>query len=211
MLRFAKIYENGKTTVLGIFLDTETNGLNILKHKTIEIAFKILDISTGALVDSYHSVIAISSEDWERSDPESLGVNGFSWHEVSTHGIAPSEAALTITECFARNKIKRGEAVFICQNPSFDRAFFAQLIDPDTQERFLWPYHWLDLASMFWVEAIRKNKNKEGPPPWETGLSKDTIASVFRLSSEQKPHRAMNGVDHLILCYKAVVGFPKNP
>ena len=65
--------------------------------------------------------------------------------------------------CFARNKIKRGEAVFICQNPYFDRAFFAQLIDPDTQEKNLWPYHWLDLASMFWVEAIRRRKSKRLP------------------------------------------------
>lgn len=196
--------------MLGIFLDSETNGLNILKHKMIEIAFKILDISTGAPVDSFHSVIAISSDDWERSDPESLGVNGFSWHDIVSHGIPVSEAALEITECFARNKIKRGAAVFICQNPSFDRAFFSQLIDPDTQERFLWPYHWLDLASMFWVEAIRKNKLGQGPLPWEIGLSKDKIANSFQLASEQKPHRAMNGVEHLIVCYKAVVGFPKN-
>ena len=55
--------------VLGIFLDSETNGLNILKHKMIEIAFKILDISTGDTVDAFHSVIAITSEDWEKSDP----------------------------------------------------------------------------------------------------------------------------------------------
>jgi oligoribonuclease len=199
-----------RVAVLGIFLDTETNGLNILKHKTIEIAFKILDISSGASVDTLQSIIALSSEDWEKSDPESLGVNGFSWHDISTYGIPANEAALEITECFARNKIKRGDAVFICQNPSFDRAFFAQLIDPDTQERFLWPYHWLDLASMFWAEAIRKSKNNQGPLPWQTGLSKDSIASVFHLPSEKKPHRAMNGVDHLILCYKAVVGFPKS-
>src|ERR1700733_9666631 len=105
--------------VLGIFLDSETNGLNIFKHKMIEIAFRILDISTGALVDSFQSVIAISSEEWQKSDPESLGVNGFSWHDIITHGIPAPDAALEITDCFARNKIKRGEAVFICQNPSF--------------------------------------------------------------------------------------------
>lgn len=196
--------------MLGIFLDSETNGLNILKHKMIEIAFKILDISTGTVIDSFHSVITISSEDWEKSDPESLGVNGFSWNDIITHGIPPREAALEITECFARNKIKRGDAVFICQNPSFDRAFFSQLIDPDTQEKFLWPYHWLDLASMFWVETIQRNKLNQSPMPWEIGLSKDKIAGSFQLASEQKPHRAMNGVNHLILCYKAVVGFPKS-
>jgi DNA polymerase-3 subunit epsilon/oligoribonuclease len=191
--------------VLGIFLDSETNGLNIFKHKMIEIAFKIVDIENGVPVDAFQAVIAISSDDWKKSDPESLGVNGFSWHDIATQGVPAADVALAITECFGRNKIKRGDAVFICQNPSFDRAFFSQLIDPDTQEKFQWPYHWLDLASMFWVETLRKNKM-----PWEIGLSKDKIARSFELDTEKKPHRAMNGVDHLILCYQAVVGFPKN-
>jgi DNA polymerase-3 subunit epsilon/oligoribonuclease len=111
-------------------------------------------------------------------------------------------------ERFMRNKVKRGDAVFICQNPSFDRAFFAQLVDPDTQEKSLWPYHWLDLASMFWAKAIHCKQQSDGMWPWETGLSKDKIATAFFLPSEERPHRAMNGVDHLILCYKAVVGFP---
>jgi DNA polymerase-3 subunit epsilon/oligoribonuclease len=60
---------------------------------------------------------------------------------------------------------------------------------------------------MYWVEAIRRNRLGESQLPWETGLSKDKIASAFKLPSEEKPHRAMNGVNHLIVCYKAVVGF----
>jgi hypothetical protein len=70
--------------VLGIFLDTETNGLNILKHKMIEIAFKILDMANGHLVEGFHSVIAISPSDWEKSDPASLKINGFSWQDASS-------------------------------------------------------------------------------------------------------------------------------
>lgn len=194
--------------MLGIFLDTETNGLNILKHKIIEIAFKLLNITTGQCVDEFHAVVAISPIEWEKSDPESLRINGFSWQDIVSHGMASSGISTAITECFTKNKIKRGEAVFICQNPSFDRAFFSQLIDPDMQEKFLWPYHWLDLASMFWVEAISRHKKGEGLLPWEIGLSKDKIASAFLLPCEEKPHRAMNGVNHLIACYKAVVGFP---
>src|SRR5579872_220067 len=140
-------------SVLGIFLDSETNGLNIFKHKMIEIAFKIVDIENGASVDAFQAVIAISSEDWKKSDPESLGVNGFSWHDIATQGVSAADVSLAITECFGRNKIKRGDAVFICQNPSFDRAFFSQLIDPESQEKMGWPYHWLDLASMYWAES----------------------------------------------------------
>lgn len=194
--------------MLGIFLDSETNGLNILKHKIIEIAFKILDISTGQSIEEFQSVISISPHDWAKSDPESLKVNGFAWEEILLHGVSTPEVASHIIACFTRNKIQRGQAVFICQNPSFDRAFFSQLIDPDEQEKMLWPYHWLDLASMYWCQAMQLHKSSQAPLPWQTGLSKDKIANTFHLASEEKPHRAMNGVNHLILCYKAVVGFP---
>jgi DNA polymerase-3 subunit epsilon/oligoribonuclease len=194
--------------VLGIFLDTEANGLNYKKHKLIEIAFRILDLETGEEKDRYESVIFQSFDDWQLSDMDSLQINGFTWEEVS-YGKKSDAIAEDVQQIFARNKIKRGEAVFICQNPSFDRAFFAQIIDPDIQERLLWPYHWLDLASMFFAESMKKAKNEQGGMPWEIGFSKDKIAIAYSLVGEEKPHRAMNGVNHLILCYEAVVGFPK--
>ena len=193
--------------MLGIFLDTETNGLNLHKHQVVEIAFKIIDISTGELKDAFEALVSISPDAWEKSDPESLRVNGFTWQEIST-GKPAQEVGHAIINCLAANQIKRGEAVFICQNPSFDRAFFSQLVDPDTQERLLWPYHWLDLASMFWTKSMQSASKGEGPYPWITGLSKDKIAQACLLPKENKPHRAMNGVNHLVLCYQAVVGFP---
>ncbi len=188
--------------MLGIFLDIETNGLNPFKHKVIEIAFKIIEITTGKLVDSYNAVLFQTQDEWKNSNLRSLEINGFNWEDVSA-GISLQDASKQILKCFAKNKIKRGEAVFICQNPSFDRPFFAQLIDPDHQEKLLWPYHWLDLASMHWALALLKKETY----PWETGISKDKIAKAYQIPSEEKPHRAMNGVDHLVLCYEAVVGF----
>ena len=193
--------------MLGIFLDTETNGLNPYKHKVIEIAFQILDVFSGDLKDTFHSVVSISAEDWQKSDPESLQVNGFKWEEVVL-GSPPSSVGNKIQQSFAKNGIKRGEAVFICQNPSFDRIYFSQLIDPDLQEKLRWPYHWLDLASMYWNEAMKKGALGTGKYPWETGYSKDKIALTYQLPTEEQPHRAMNGVKHLLLCYKAIVGFP---
>lgn len=144
----------------------------------------------------------------EKSDPSSLQVNGFAWVEVSQ---APTAKSVSehIMKLFDKHDIKRGEAVFVCQNPSFDRIFFSQLVDVDTQEKLLWPYHWLDLASMYWAESIRKAKNGEGKYPWLTGCSKDKIATALELPKEVKPHRAMNGVNHLLLCYESVVGFPE--
>jgi len=192
--------------VLGIFLDIETNGLNPFKHKVVEIALKIVEMTTGKVVDSYSSILFQTQDEWQNSDLRSLQVNGFNWEDVSM-GLLLQDVSQQIQECFAKNKIKRGEAVFICQNPSFDRPFFAQLIDPDHQENLLWPYHWLDLASMHWALALLRKKQENGPYPWEVGITKDKIAKAYQIPSEARPHRAMNGVDHLILCYTAVIGF----
>jgi oligoribonuclease len=194
--------------VLGVFLDTEANGLNYKKHKLIEIAFRIIDIETGDEKERYESVVFQSFDDWQLSDLDSLQVNGFTWDEVS-YGKTTDVIASEILTIFQKHNIKRGEAVFICQNPSFDRVFFAQIIDPDLQEKLLFPYHWLDLASMYWAKAIEAGKEGAVKMPWQTGFSKDKIASVYHLGPEDKPHRAMNGVHHLITCYEAVVGFPK--
>ncbi len=191
--------------MLGIFLDTETNGLNAFKHKVIEIAFKIVDLETEKVVDSYSSIVFQTYEEWQNSNLESLQINGFNWEDIS-FGKKPETISEEIQACFKINNIKRGEAVFICQNPSFDRAFFSQFVDADLQEKKLWPYHWLDLASMYFAASLIKKK--EDPSiefPWKTGLSKDNIAKVLHLPPESKPHRAMNGVDHLILCYKMVL------
>ncbi len=193
--------------MLGIFLDTETNGLNPLKHHILEIAFKIVDVYSGEVKAEFQSVIAVTPEEWQKGDPESLKINGFTWEGVQK-GISAKEAGQNIQKLFSQMGIKRGEAVFICQNPSFDRAFFCELINPDLQESLLWPYHWLDLASMYWAKSIEKGKTNPQCFPWLTGVSKDKIATASSLPGEGKPHRAMQGVDHLLLCYKTVVEFP---
>ena len=194
--------------MIGVFLDTETNGLNSQVHKILEIAFKIIDLATGEQKESFQTIVAQPIEVWEKSDQESLRINGFKWDELA-QGTSPRQVSQRIIDAFSSQGVRRKKAVFICQNPSFDRVFFSQLIDPDTQELLSWPYHWLDLASMHWALAMEKAKQGKGPFPWETGLSKDLIASHYKLPGESKPHRAMNGVNHLLLCYEAVVGFPQ--
>lgn len=188
--------------MLGIFLDTETNGLNPHKHCILELAYKIIDIETGEIKAAYEAIIAQSRINWERADPSSLEVNNFRFEEIS-QGLPIEKVSGAVITDFAQNNVRRGNAVFICQNPSFDRAFFSQIIDPDMQEALNWPYHWLDLASMYWAMHIQ-----QGSTPWENGVSKDKISAAYELPPEEKPHRAMNGVNHLILCYEAVVGFP---
>src|SRR5690242_20614290 len=141
---------------------------------------------TGKELDRYESVIFQPQDVWQLSDPASLKVNGISLEEVS-QGKEAGVVSMEITNLFQRNNIRRGSAVFICQNPSFDRIFFSQLIDPDVQESLKWPYYWLDLASMYWAESMRVGKQNPHKLPWETGFSKDKIAAVYQLPSEVNP------------------------
>jgi len=191
--------------VLGVFLDIETNGLNPLRHQALEIAFHIIHLPSFHTVCEYASIVKRTEEEWENSDQTSLQINGFSWADLQ-QGKPPHLISQEIQDIFSHHHVSRGQAVFICQNPSFDRAFFSQFINPDIQEQKKWPYHWLDLASMHWTRSLlAKKQNDSLPYPWADSLSKDTIATWYQLPQETKPHRAQNGVRHLILCYQAVI------
>jgi len=193
-------------TMHAVFLDTETSGLNAMTHCIFELAYKIVDVRTGEVKSEYQSLIAQPREVWEQSDKESLRITGFSWEEVSS-GKKKEVVAAEVKADFQRHNIVKKKAVFICQNPTFDRAFFSQVVSPEMQEQLQWPYHWLDLASMYWALSVREAQQGKGPTPWEGGISKDNIAKRYGLEHEPKPHRAMNGVVHLMKCYETVVGF----
>jgi len=190
-----------------IFLDTETNGLDPNKHKILEIAYKIIDLYSGEEKESYQTLINQPEEIWKKSNLKSLEINGFTLEEIKK-GKQEKEVSFEILKSFEKNSIQNENSVYICQNPSFDRAFFFQLIDSEKQNILGWPYHWLDLASMYWAITLKQTSQNHSYFPWETGFSKDLIAAHYNLPKEEKPHRAMNGVNHLILCYKNVVGFP---
>ena len=179
--------------MLCIFLDTETTGLDPLKHRILEIAFKIYDTDLKKVVQSYESVINQPAEVLAEASPESMQINGFTEGLILT-GKSEHAVSAEVIEVLNQAKISEGKAVFICQNPSFDRSFFNQLVGVDLQSGFNWPYHWLDLASMFW--ALKDGEIKE-----ESELSKNGIAAQFSLEAERMPHRAMNGTIHLIQCY----------
>ena len=185
-----------------IFLDTETTGLNPEKHRIIEIAYKVVDSMTQRVVVSYESIVAQPLEVWAAADPVSLTINGFTW-EQTLHGQSEKVVASEIENDFHRLELGQKEGVFICQNPSFDRSFFLQLINADVQEGFGWPYHWLDLASMYWAVCLTSNAH---PITKESDLSKNSIANYYGIPPEGEPHRAINGVKHLMTCYEAIFG-----
>jgi DNA polymerase-3 subunit epsilon/oligoribonuclease len=205
ILKFLNI-EKSFLHMLGIFLDQETTGLDSFRHKLLEVAFKVVDLGTGEELAQFQSIVRQPEEVWQARDPNAILVNGFTQAELAS-GKSEREIGIEIIELFTKLGIKRGKAVFICQNPSFDRPFFSHLVACYEQEKRLWPYHWLDLASMYWALEVKKMQNSSLPMPEEIWLSKDHIAQSLKLPKEASPHKAMQGVDHLLLCYEKVVGF----
>src|SRR5262245_2773238 len=108
-----------------IFLDTETTGLDPFHHKLLEIAFKVVDIPSGEEKLAYQSIVKQPIEIWEQRDPGSVEINGFTWEKV-LQGKEEKIIREEIIQLFKNVKIERGTSVFICQNPAFDRNFFAQ-------------------------------------------------------------------------------------
>lgn len=190
--------------MLAIFLDIESSGLDFFCHRALEVAFKIIDAQSGEEKYRYETVVKQPFEVWEKRDPISVGINGFTWEKVLT-GKEESVIRQEIIQIFNTHHIERGKAIYICQNPAFDRGFFSQLVDTYTQEQNYWPYHWLDFASMYWALQVKQGAT----PSDEMALSKNSIAQHYQLPVEPYPHCAINGVNHLLLCYRTVVGFGK--
>lgn len=188
--------------MLGIFLDTETNGLDPFVHHIIEIAFSIIDLSCGKNLFTYDTIVHISKEEWLQSNKESLKVTGFTF-EMVQKGKSAALVQKELQKIFQKFNIIRKKSVFICQNPSFDRIFFTKIFPISLQEKLHIPYHWLDFASMYFALHIKNKKNVH-----IKNFSKNAIAKELFLKEEGKPHRAINGVNHLILCYKTLIGYP---
>lgn len=191
--------------MLAVFLDIETTGLDPAKHCVVDIAFKVIHLNRGEIIDTYQSIVKQPEKKWKDHDPKSLEINGYTWEIVCT-GKDPKTVSEEIIAIFDKHNIRRGNSFFICQNPAFDRVFLTQLIDIPTQEQLLWPYHWLDLASMYWALLVERTRKADKEFPEEMSLSKNEIAHEYGLPPEEHPHRALNGVNHLMECYEAVLG-----
>ncbi|NGX61157.1 MAG: hypothetical protein K940chlam9_00638 [Chlamydiae bacterium] len=189
--------------MLLIFLDTETTGLDPQKHRALEIAYKIVDPFSGKTLNRFESLVSQTPEVWAEADPASLAVNGFTWEET-LEGISEKNVASEIINDFNRMALGEKEGAFICQNPTFDRSFFNQIVPVELQVHYGWPYHWLDLASMFFALTLKRDP-KNARCLKESDLSKNAIASSLGLPKEASPHRAMQGVDHLLGCFQKLI------
>lgn len=185
-----------------VFLDIETNGLDPDLHSALEIGVSIYDLHNMSCLSEYSSFIRCSQRCWLfDSDERALAINKITFDDVK-NAREPSEVCGDLSELFLTYDIHKSGSVFICQNPSFDRGFFPQIMSVETQQELELPYHWLDLASMFWSRIVDTNRDHD----METTVpfSKDAIAEYLNIPLEQKPHRAINGVHHLIACYRAL-------
>lgn len=186
-----------------IFLDIETTGLDPYLQHPIDIALKVVDLASGCCVGEYQSLVTLSKEKWVKHDPVSLEVNGYTWDEIS-QGKDIDAIKSEIIALFQSLNLQRGQAFFICQNPAFDKAFFIQIIGVYIQESLGWPYHWLDLASMYWAILCKECAEQHKSIPENISLSKNAIGRLYGLQEEASPHRAMQGVNHLLACYQAL-------
>ena len=190
--------------MLGVFLDTETSGLDPFVHVPIDLGLVVVDLMTGRELASYETLLFVTDEEWQAKDPNSIAIHGITLEQISL-GLSCAEAAVAIEKLLLPLGVTNDRAFFICQNPSFDRPFFAKIISQYRQEALQWPYHWLDLASMYWALIAAKSQR---PLPQFVHVSKDAIASALGLPAEKRPHRAINGVRHLISCYERLIGYP---
>lgn len=186
-----------------VFIDIETSGLDPQVHVPLEIALCIVDMHTMECIDSFHTFVCML-EKWqfdEFSCPIALEVNGIKWEDIKD---APHETlvSLHIIEFLEKHGIFKNRSFFLAQNPTLDRIFFLKVVHHVSQEIHNLPYHWLDLASMYWMKVLVPLMS-HSPFKWAP-LSKDSIAQELGIPYESKPHRAMNGVNHLLECYKAL-------
>lgn len=212
--KYEKVDPNG---LYLIFLDTETSGLSPDTSHVLQIAFKIVNALTGEEIGYFENVVKLPDaafeywkskpDKWEQENARALQTNGFNWEKMAA-GSSPAHVAERICSLLQKLGVNKNNAQFYCQNPSFDRAFFEKLVLDKQREDANIPYHWFDLASADHLLQMHMIRESGIRPTKRISYSKDAIAERHGLSPEEKPHEAMNGVNHLIECYKKVVGFP---
>src|SRR5437764_15263021 len=121
--------------MLLVFLDTETTGIDPTKHRIIDISLKVVNPETFTTLSSYNSLISQPPEIWDRADPQSIQFVGMTFEELKMgkpEEVVAQEIATILNGC----RLKQHSGAFLCQNPSFDRAFFSQLISVQQQSSF---------------------------------------------------------------------------
>lgn len=185
-----------------IFLDIETNGLDPQRHVPIEIGILIYDLDKNDEFEAFTSFIALDAEDKKNSCLTAMQVNGIV-DRIPKDAPEIDMVERAIEMFFLQNNISSENCFFLCQNPTFDRPFFHKIIPQIRMNHLGWPYHWLDLASMYWFKSITNGLKLQST---KCILSKDSIAKCLGMDPEPMPHTAIQGAAHLAKCYLILTG-----
>lgn len=167
------------------FIDTETTGLDFIKHQVIQYASAIYDRNQNLV-----SKVDFCMEATREIDPEAAAITGYyvgKWIDKKMNPISYHEAAERIIQ-----NLKSAEAV-MAHNSPFDASFIkALLIEEGWRDRDL-PKYWIDSASFAWL--FRESGQIKSH-------SLSNTAKHFGIKLKQgKEHTAMNDVEILAETY----------
>lgn len=125
-----------------IIIDTETTGLDVMKHELLSIA--AITYVDGQIVETLE--LKIKPEHIESADPDALKVNGYSIYEWR-HALSSRMAFMEVWRPFI---LKNKDAIFVAHNMQFDRKFIHHWVSKHTEEPdcFFIPNKYIDTRDL---------------------------------------------------------------
>lgn len=133
-----------------VFVDIETTGLDFLEHEIIEIACLVTDSQTLEIKKEYCT--KVKPEHSETADPDALRYNNYSEERWSQ--------AKPLKEVLEEIGQLAPGGMFVGHNVSFDRLFIEKAVR-EKRTPLNFDYHWLDVASMTYLELFPGKKPKK--------------------------------------------------
>ena len=98
-------------------LDTETGGLDRVKHGILSLSVRIVNLSTKTQVDEFYSLVIPSGR--HEISPQALEVHGITLEKLESAGVSQTEVDKTALAMLAKHEV----SVIIAHNASFDFRF----------------------------------------------------------------------------------------
>lgn len=181
--------------MIAVFIDVETTGLDLYRDRLLEVGLIVVDLVQNKVVNTYEALI-LGPGPLEQTSGHHI--NQITTLEMINEGKTEEQVAHEIEQILIEHAVFMHHGFFVCQNPVFDYYFTRPLFGLMRTSIRAWPYHWLDLASMYWIKLGHKSE-------YPVKLTKNNIARQLDLDTEAEPHRALNGALHLLECYNELM------
>jgi DNA polymerase III epsilon subunit-like protein len=126
-----------------VFIDIETSGLSPGEGVIFSIG---LALSTGPEIEV---IIAPTKEEFDRSSPKALEVNGMTWEYLSKHGIPLNEAIKKALGWLVEKGVNSEDWVFMAQNAKFDKKFMNHFMGEYMYSFYGLPETWIDFIPLY--------------------------------------------------------------